>query len=44
MSQARCGLGLAAMPDGKMYAAGGYAGDMVYLSSAEVIFNSLGAV
>lgn len=36
MSQRRCGLGVTALPDGKVYAAGGYGGDMVYLRSAEV--------
>ncbi|CAN0460449.1 unnamed protein product, partial [Laminaria digitata] len=36
MSQARCGLGVTSMPDGKVYAVGGYGGDLKYLSSAEV--------
>ena len=36
MSQARCGLGVTAMPDGNVYAVGGYGGDLKYLSSAEV--------
>ena len=36
MSQRRCGLGVTAVPDGKVYAVGGYGGNLVYLNSAEV--------
>ncbi|CAM9216419.1 unnamed protein product [Scytosiphon promiscuus] len=37
MNIARCGLGVAAMPDGKVFAVGGYGGNLQYLSSAEVL-------
>lgn len=36
MLERRCGLGVASLPDGKIYAAGGYAGNLMYLNSAEV--------
>ena len=42
MSQARCGLGVTAMPDGNVYAIGGYGGELKYLSSAEVRIRFVG--
>ncbi|CAN0374882.1 unnamed protein product, partial [Ectocarpus sp. 8 AP-2014] len=37
MCQARCGMGVTALPDGKVFAVGGYGGDLVYRSSVEVL-------
>ncbi|CAM9555870.1 unnamed protein product, partial [Choristocarpus tenellus] len=37
MIERRCGLGCAAHVDGKLYAIGGYGGNMLYHSSAEVL-------
>lgn len=38
MSEARCGLGVTAMADGKVFAVGGYGGNLSYLNSAEVTY------
>ncbi|CAN0496613.1 unnamed protein product [Ectocarpus sp. 12 AP-2014] len=37
MSHARCGMGVTAMPDGKILDVGGCGGNLVYRSSVEVI-------
>eukprot|EP00752_Nemacystus_decipiens_P006670 g5997.t1 len=37
MAEARCGLGVTAVADGKIFAVGGYGGNLAYLSSAEVL-------
>lgn len=40
MNEARCGLGVTAMADGKVFAVGGYGGNLTYLNSAEVTYFS----